>query len=191
MPDEPNSITTMKKHYTDRLYVPERDDLWAELMDGNDRSLIITLASLAESAVEALVGRNLPSLKECSEKEFNYAFRHEGPLGTFSACIDMAFYLELIDTGLRVQLHALRDMRNAAAHTKRKVTLDDSQLKNVAKRIIHPKGMFRLLNDTHDGIRRTLASEGLLICSILAFGRDEAVRKCRESFAAQGREAPF
>lgn len=191
MPDEPNSITTMKRYYNDRLHVPERDHLWAELMEGNDRSLIITLASFAESMAEGLVGRNLPSLKQCTEKEYNYAFRHEGPLGTFSACIDMAFYLQLIDNTLRDQLHDLRDMRNAVAHTKRRVTLKDPQLANVAKRIIHPKGMFKLLDDTNDGLRRTLASEGLLICTTLTHGRDEAVRMCRESFTAQGREPPF
>lgn len=191
MADEPNSITTMRRYYNDRLHVPKRDDLWAELMEGNDRSLIITLASLAEAGVVALVGRNLPSLKDCTEKEYNYAFRHEGPLGTFSACIDMAFYLQLIDANLRDQLHDLRNMRNAVAHTRRRVTLEDAELRNVAKRLMPPKGMFKLLEDTHDGYRRTLAGEGMLICTTLTFGREDAIKKCRESFAQQGRECPF
>jgi hypothetical protein len=191
MPNEPTSITTMKRYYSDGLHVPDRPALMSELIEGNDRSLIITLASLAESMIETLIGRNLPALEDCTEKEFNYAFRHDGPLGTFSACIDMAFYLELIDSNTRDQLHDLRDMRNAVAHTRRRVTLEDYQLSNVARRLFKPKGMFELLDETHDGFRRTLVAEGLLICTTLTFGREKAIKMCRESYRKEGKPPPF
>jgi hypothetical protein len=188
---EPNSITTMKKYYNDRLHVGDKDSLEAELIGANDRSAIITIASHAESHTEALLGFSLPHLRRGTEKDWNLTFRHEGPLGTFSACIDMAFYLTLIDQPLRDQLHDLRDMRNAVAHTKRRVTFEDVQLQNVAKRLFAPKGKFKLLNDTPDGFRRTFIAEGLLICSTLIFGREVAITKCRQSFIDVGKEPPF
>lgn len=191
MANEPNSIRTMKAYYSDRLYVRDRDSLMEELLNGNDRSLIITLASYAENAIELLIGQHLPALAKAEKKDWDVAFRHDGPLGTFSACIDMAFLLGLIDERLRGQLDDLRHMRNAVAHTKRAVTFEDQELKNVALRLFAPRGSFKLLNDTREGFRRTLASEGLLITQILNFGRDEAIEMCRKSFVEQGKAAPF
>ena len=191
MVDEPNSIVTMKKFYNDRLHVGTPDSVQAELLAGNDRSTIITIASHSEAQIENLIALSLPHLRTADEKEWNLTFRHEGPLGTFSACIDMAFYMTLIDQSLRDQLHTLRDMRNAVAHTKRQVTFEDVELQNVAKRLIAPKGMFKLLADTPDGIRRTFIAEGLLICSMLIYGRELGIAKCRQSFIDQGSPLPF
>lgn len=191
MTDEPGSITTMKRYYSDRLHVDTKDVVAQELLGGNDRSTIITVASFCEAGTESLIGQSLPHLREAEKAGWDLVFRPQGPLGTFSACIDMAFYLTLIDQSLRGQLHTLRDMRNAVAHTKRRVTFEDVQLQNVAKRLIAPTGMFPLLVDNADGIRRTFIAEGLLIGSILAFGRDEAIRKSRQSFVDTGRDPPF
>ena len=191
MTNDPNSIATMKKFYNDRLYVGDKDSLAEELLGGNDRSTIITIASHAEIHTETLIGFSLPHLRTAEEKDWTLTFRHEGPLGTFSACIDMAFYLTLIDQALRDQLHNLRDMRNAVAHTKRRVTFEDAQLQNVALRLFAPKGQFKLLNDTADGFRRTFIAEGLFISSILVFGREAAVTKSRDSFTKSGLKAPF
>lgn len=191
MTDEPNSIATMRKFYNDRLHVDAPDSLQSELMGGNDRSAIITLASHAESFLESMIGLSLPHLRKADEKEWNLTFRHEGPLGTFSACIDMAFYMTLIDPTLREQLHALRDMRNAVAHTKRRVSFDDVQLQNAAKRLIAPKGTFTLLHDGPDGIRRTFIAECLFINSILVFGREVAIARVRQSFLDRGDAPPF
>jgi len=191
MAKAPSSITTMKRFYNDRLHVETREDLEAELLGGNDRSAIITIASHAEGNLQYLIGSSLPHLRKAEQKEWAETFRHDGPLGTFSACIKVALYLTLIDEPLRDQLDDLRDMRNAVAHTHRRVTFDDVELQNVAKRIFAPKGMFPLLADSPDGVRRTFVAEGLLINSMLIFGRDEAVRKTRQSFVESGQPPPF
>ena len=181
----------MKKYYNDRLHVGEIGSLDAELLGGNDRSAIITVASHAETHLEALIGISLPHFRNGEKEDWNLTFRHEGPLGTFSACIDMAFYLTLIDKSLREQLHDLRDMRNAVAHTKRRVTFEDVELQNVAKRLFAPKGAFKLLDDTADGCRRTFIAEGMFITSILIFGREDAISRARKTFADAGKHAPF
>lgn len=191
MPNEPSSHTRMKRFYSDRLHSPDRDDIMAELAGGNDRSAIITLASLADGALESLLVRNLPGLKEADQKNIETAFRHDGGLGTFSARIDMAFYLQLIDATLKDQLTDLRAMRNAVAHTKRRVTFEHDELRNVAKRILSPKGKFNLLSDTTEGIRNSFIAEAMLIYTSLVWGRDEAIRRARDRCSGSGGEPPF
>lgn len=181
----------MKRYYNDRTYVGDPASLDAELLGGNDRSAIITVASLAESHLEALIGLSLPHLRFGTEQDWDLTFRHEGPLGAFSACINMAYYLTLIDENLRDQLHDLRHMRNAVAHTKRRVTFDDTAIQNVAKRLFAPKGLFKAMDDTPDGIRRTFIAEGLIISSTLIYGREVALDRSRKSFIKAGKTVPF
>lgn len=191
MADEAKSIATMKKFYGDRLYVPSGDDMEAEMLQGNDRSCIITVASLADAALEALLATNLPGIAKMTAKEFDVAFRFDGPLGPFSSRIDLAFYMGVIDEALRGQLHDLRYMRNAVAHTKRRVTFEDDALKNAAKRLFSPTGKYPLLNETADGYRRTFIAEGNLVYNTLAYGRDDAIRMTRDAFTEAGRRPPF
>ena len=191
MVTEPNSIATMKEFYGDRLHVSNEADLQAELMEGNDRSTIITIAAICDSALEARIAQSLPGLKGGSKKDADDAFRHDGGLGTFSAKISVAFYMGLIDERTRKQLTDLRHIRNAVAHTRRRVSLADPQLRNAVKRILHPVGMYRLLNDTPDGYLRTFIVEGLLLSNIVDKGREEAVAKQRAVFVDAGRPDPF
>ncbi len=191
MAGEPNSIVTLKKFYGDRLHEPSAEDFMAELVESNDRSAIITMSSLTDAGVEFLLIQNLPALKHATEQQINKAMSHDGPLGTFSARIDMVFYLGLIDDALRNQLHDLRALRNAVAHTKRRVTFADVPLQNVAKRLFHPIGKFQLLQNTAHGYRATLIAEANLIYLSVIHGRNEAVRLTQESFTKAGKTPPF
>ncbi len=51
-------------------------------------------------------------------------FENRGPLQDFSARIQVAFALNLIDRGTFVDLNALRDIRNAFAHTPEALDFD-------------------------------------------------------------------
>jgi len=191
MGGEPGSIVALRRYYSDRLHEPTEADFLAELMEGNDRSAIITMCSLVDGAVESKLLQNLPALKTATESEINRALDHSGPLGTFSARINMLYYLGLIDKTLQNQLHDLRALRNAVAHTKRRVTFSDSPLQNVALRLFSPTGKFPLLEDTPHGYRVTLIAEGDLIYNSLAFGRDEAIQMVHDNFIKQGKTPPF
>ena len=132
---EANAIKTLKRFYGDRLFVPVAGELESELMGGNDRSAIITVAAMVDSGLEYLIAINLPRLATADQAMFSDAFRHDGALGTFSSRIDMAYYKGLIDDQLHDWLHDLRHIRNAVAHTRRKVSFKDAQLQNAAKRL--------------------------------------------------------
>lgn len=191
MVTEPSSIAKLKAYYGDRLYVEDQDALMSELMEGNDRSAIIAVAAMCDASLEARIAMALPGLEGADKRAVDHAFRHGGSLGSFSGRIDLAFYMGLIDSQIQKQLHDLRHIRNAVAHTKRRVTFADVELQNAAKRLFRPYGTFKLLNDTPDGYRRTLISEGMLLWNAIQDGRDTAIESCRASFVAAGRPDPF
>lgn len=191
MTDKSQAITTLKKFYGDRFYEIDVNSAREELINANDRSVIISIAAQCDSALDVVVGRTMPFLRRANAKEYENAFRFGGPLGSFSAKIELAFYLEQIDATLRDQLDDLRNIRNAVAHTRRHVTFADAQLQNAARRLFHPRGMYRLLSETPDGFRRTFVAEGMLIFNMLAFGRDEAIAATRDVFTKNGQAAPF
>jgi hypothetical protein len=163
----------------------------AELIEGNDRSAIITITAICDAALEARIGFALPGLKTATEKKWEDAFRHDGALGTLSAKIGLAFYMGLIDERTQKQLTDLRHIRNAVAHTKRRVSFEDAALQNAATRLLAPYGMYPLLNETPEGFRRSIVSEGMLLFAIIHDGRDTAVAKTREAFTSIGRPSPF
>jgi hypothetical protein len=187
---EPKSVTTLRAYYSDRTAVMTNEEMTAELLGGNDRATIISIGALSDSAVEYLLATNLPALRNAEQKAFDQAFRHDGPLGTFSSRIDMAFYMGLIDEKFRGQLHDLRQLRNAVAHTKRHVSLEDAPLQNVAKRILHPIGYFKLLDESAKGIRSALIAEANLIYNRLVYGNDAAVEMVRDAFDRAGKASP-
>lgn len=59
--------------------------------------------------------------KAAKEKLFNYP----GPLSSFAAKIELAFMFRFINRGLYNSLHALRKIRNDAAHSEKKFQLHE------------------------------------------------------------------
>ena len=188
---EPSSIATLKAFYSDRLHVEDKENLYAELMEGNDRSAIITIAAICDTGLEARIAQALPGLENGTKKDFDDAFRHDGPLGSFSARINLAFYLGLIDKTTKSQLTDIRHIRNAVAHTKRRVTFDHVQLRKAALRVLHPTGMHKLLNNTSEGYLRSYIAEGMFVWNAIQSGREEAIVIVRKGYVDAGRDPPF
>jgi len=191
MTEEPNSLQTLKRYYGDRLIGPDAMSLKSEFSSGNDRSIIISLTAQVESALEYKLAKNFPYLARANQKTYEYGFRFEGPLGPFSHRIELAFYMGLIDEGLRNRLDDLRAIRNAVAHTRRKVTFDDMPLRKAVQRLFHPRGVFKLLSEDTQGYRATFAAECSFLHPTLLNGLDEATKRLRESYIASGQTPPI
>lgn len=88
MPRKPASIKTLRSYYRDRITIPDFADLQAELMGASDRSVVITLGAFLDGAIEFLIAKN--TRPPSTESEFDDAFGVNGPLGTFSARIEIA-----------------------------------------------------------------------------------------------------
>jgi hypothetical protein len=158
-------------------------------MGASDRSVVITLGAFLDGAIEFMIAQN--TRPQSTRSEFDDAFGINGPLGTFSARIEIAYLFKLIDETVRDQLNVIRELRNACAHSKRPISFATAELANVCKRILHPTGMFRLRGDSAEDIKSAFTAECLLLHNVLIFGRDEAVRMIETSYREAGKQSPF
>ncbi len=89
--------------------------LHEELHGQSDRASVILLATSLEDAIEV---RLKASMRELSKGDYDRLFTGHAPLATFSAKIDLAWALELYGPKTRRDLHLVRELRNACAHSK-------------------------------------------------------------------------
>ena len=191
MPSEPNALKTLRKYYGDRASYDGAEDTRKEYETANDRSVIISLAAVVDSALEYRLALAMPVIKTGDEELFMMAFRAEGPMGGFSYKTELCYYLGLIDERLRVQIDCLRSIRNAVAHTHRIVTFSNKSLQTAAKRLFAPSGYFVLRDTSPDGYRKAFIAEAGLIQPIIVDGRDAAVDQLRAAYKGAGMEPPF
>ena len=64
-------------------------------------------------------------------------FRPDGPLGSFSARIDLAYLLGLIGKAARNDLHMIRKIRNEFGHSASSITFDDQPISSRLKQARH------------------------------------------------------
>ena len=103
------------------------------------RSSIITAAALMDS----MLGKVLEKYIVCDANKKDI-FSFQGPLGTFSAKIDMAYALGLISKDLRTDMNLFRKMRNLCAH---ELILDEkikSDIKSMCGEFLLLKKVFKL-----------------------------------------------
>jgi hypothetical protein len=189
MTNKPDSIKTLRRFYRDRLAVVNLGDLQSELMGASDRSIVITLGAFLDGAIEFLIAQN--TRPQSTQPEFEDAFGINGPLGSFSARIEVAYLFRLIDESVRGQLNVIRELRNACAHSKRPISFATLELANVCKRVLHPVGMFRLRGDSAEDLKSAFTAECLLLHNVLIFGRDAAVKMVEASYREAGKQSPF
>lgn len=171
----PKSVKTLRAYYKNRDVSPNLDHFAKEIQGESDRSLVILLTAILDDALTLVIAKHLNfqlsgAGTQAPQDLFENIFRFEGPLGTFAARIEIAFLFGFIDELMRDQLSDFREMRNACAHTKHNIGFDVSELANVAKRVLAPRGFTPLSRDTKEGIRGALLLEYGVIHSALAHG---------------------
>lgn len=74
------------------------------------------------------------------DKSLDHIFRFEGPLGSFSARIGIAYLFRFIDDVSRNQLSLIREVRNACAHSPHAIAFATKELAAVTRRFLrHPE----------------------------------------------------
>jgi hypothetical protein len=114
---------------------PDPDELWdydlvrdTVLPDAKkqpDRYLVIIMAAIIDEGLGEIIQRRLVDHRKTAKK----LFRPEGPLGTFSAKIDLGFMLGMYYEEFAKMLHSIREIRNKFAHDMRPLTLESDELK--------------------------------------------------------------
>ena len=97
-----------------------------DLFEESERSVIITGVAKIESLIDELLFNYLRGRKSFKDKLFDF----NGPLGTLSSKIKIAYALKLIDKELYQTLEKLRDLRNDFAHKLEAKTLSTSNYKD-------------------------------------------------------------
>ncbi len=102
------------------------DDLFRmEIADESDRAAVILSAAFLDSALEYLLRTHLLPCATSSDPLFDGV---NAPFSDFSARIDVAFRLGLIDTAFARSLHLIRRIRNDFAHNISGCTFQDSSV---------------------------------------------------------------
>lgn len=94
---------------------------------------VIVFGSYIEEKTVDLMKIHLSKINSKEEEECIFGFN--GPLGTFSARINMAYFLGWIPKGLQKDLHAFRKIRNAFAHEAYKISISDQKVSSLVDSI--------------------------------------------------------
>jgi DNA-binding MltR family transcriptional regulator len=187
---EPSSITSLKSYYSVRARTIEPKKLVESLRGESDRTLVVVWGSLIEDVLTEEIRRKLRPMDEKEEKDLKlYSF--DGPIGSFSVKINVGYALQVIDEHTRAELHDLRHMRNACAHSFKPIGFSTPELATVMRRLFMPerKSFIRMPPDDTDA--ETLRSLFVLKTSSLlvtiTHGSEEAERFVREQAEAKAK----
>lgn len=92
----------------------------------SDRATALMAAAFLEDYLSKLISCFMVENSLVSRE----IFAHNGPLGTFSAKIDIAYMLALISPAVRKDLHLLRKIRNEFAHTAKPLEFTEHRIKS-------------------------------------------------------------
>ena len=98
-------------------------EIMKEMTEDNDRSVVIVGAAHIDYLLKKILVRSLlPPIKPREDE----LLEGDTPLATFSARINMAYRMALIDKEFARSLHLLRKIRNSFAHEPKTKKLTDS-----------------------------------------------------------------
>jgi hypothetical protein len=185
----PNSVKSLRAYYKDKLTPPDAEKFEAEIIGESDRAFVILIASILEDSLAFSISKHLTF--QPTEAQYDHVFRQNGPLGSFSFKIEVAYLFGFIDERMRSQFDDMREMRNACAHSKHPMDFGIPQLANVAKRIFHPVGLTEPHDHTRSGLRRGVYTEFLILYHTLMLeDREAAVALVRPVVQKQGVRFP-
>lgn len=99
----------------------------------------LTNSAMLEEMLARLIQAHMPKL---SNRQKEKLFQTRGPLASFSAKIDIAAAFDLISDDMRRQLHAVRDIRNAFAHTTDDLNFDSDDAVKLMAKLPEPKKVY-------------------------------------------------
>jgi DNA-binding MltR family transcriptional regulator len=157
----PGSVKTLRRYWENRIAHRDPTELASELVNESDRAVVILGATILDDALTELLAKQI--VISLDQKQLDYIFRFEGPLGSFSSRIEVAYLFGFIGNNTRSHLTDIREMRNACAHSKQEMTFATKELVNVAKRL---SGSLRA--NTQAEVRLAFLAEFIILVHALA-----------------------
>lgn len=123
------TIKDLKDYSHEKQKPGDRERLVEELNTASDRARIIVYATFVEDAIQSAIERRMSHL---NKTELDDLFGPLKPLGAFSAKINVAYAMRVYGPKTKRDLHTLREMRNACAHSKRPISFETAVLTNAS-----------------------------------------------------------
>jgi DNA-binding MltR family transcriptional regulator len=96
-----------------------------ELEKESDRGCALVAAAYLENEIAALLSQSFVEMNKSMRKEL---FDFNGPIGTFSAKIKLAYAMGLISAEVRNALDRIRGIRNKFAHLQHPLNFEDAAI---------------------------------------------------------------
>lgn len=133
MGNDPKAVKLLRSYYKSSD-VFDADGLIKNIDKESDRSAVVILAAHLEDVLLHVIFTQCRNAN--TPESLEHLARHDGPLGSFSARIDMAHILGLYQTGMRAKLHLIRELRNACAHARKPISFDTPEVQAVVRRLL-------------------------------------------------------
>lgn len=182
MASQPKSIKSLRRLYRTPPTSDElRSILHGMLSESNDRTVVIVSSSLLDSALRDVL---LRKFRQLDDEEIADLFDADSVLSTFSAKIKMAYALNICGPDIRDDLHCIREIRNAFAHSRIALSFDTTHVSNVCARLKFPKNMGLPANITLSE-NSPIKSRFLITVNSLTLTLDDLNSRGRSSFTGQ------
>jgi DNA-binding MltR family transcriptional regulator len=132
----PAYLTKFRSVSRGEVTLADLDALEKELFGENDRASILLMGSLVDACLERLL--RTPMRSNLSQSDANDLFDGNGPLSTFSAKIALAYALGLIGPTCRRELNLIRELRNAFAHSLKRLDFAVSEVGAICEQLQVP-----------------------------------------------------
>ncbi|MFH1008496.1 MAG: MltR family transcriptional regulator [Candidatus Latescibacterota bacterium] len=120
-----------KESFLDADQILRLNEVLQEISHESDRAAAILIGVEINDALERAIQAYLLPPPDRKDRLFS----HDGPLGSFSSCIDLAYRLGLISGTLRREIHLIRRVRNEFAHRTAGLTFDDSPVADYCREL--------------------------------------------------------
>ena len=165
------------------------------LISESDRGCALMAAAFIDDSLALLLRSSLVS----DRKVLTDLFSHNGPLGTFSGKINLAYSMGLISKNVKRELHVLRRIRNEFAHTAAQIGFTETAIStschslelhgrkaDASPRTKFTSSMTGLLIAIEEGLLKSSAIEPP--ADYDASRRNESISEFRRILASLGRD---
>jgi DNA-binding MltR family transcriptional regulator len=166
----------------------DEDALEAVLADESDRGFVIILVSYIEDLLAEQILKKLKPLTTGQRKDL---FRTGAALGSFTAKVNLAFALGIIDDQRVSELEIFKAMRNACAHSRKNINFNTLELKRALALLIDDSSAKVVETSTNLVAHRAvfLLASSFMLGLIAGEREEDAVTRVGEMIAAMTADA--
>ena len=123
---DPAYLRTFKEYLREGIQASDIGQVEAEMHGESDRAMAVLEGSSMESALENAIKTKMrdPLSPELASRLFGFS----GPLGTFSAKIDLGHALAMFGPDTYHDMHIIRQLRNAFAHITKPIKFKTKEI---------------------------------------------------------------